>query len=886
MKNFYLLLVLFVLTAFVQNVSAQNISNEGTEFWTVFPTHDPSGSSLATMNVNITAKSNSEVTVSCGTYSETQVIPANTVITFLVPRPDSYIDYDDANQLLTNRGIHIVVKKGKPKVVAYSHVFAGNRSAATLILPYDALGQKYYSMNYTQDNSSTFARNFLVLVAVEDNTDIIINEPGGTKKTVKLLKAGDVYEYMPATHTVDLTGVYVDADQSTSACKRFAAFSGSTSLGISCFTSRDPLLQQLYTVNSWGKVYGVVPFINRQYAIRVLAQEDNTTVTLDGASIGVINKGQYLERILIAPSIVSADKLISVAEYAMSQNCSSTTGSALPIGDPEMVLLNPVEFNIKNITVFSSDKNLIREKYLNVFMKTAKIGSFKINGAAPMNGIWRPMPSDPSYSCIQVQVYDASLTLTADDGFNAIAYGFGNTESYAYSAGTNLASSQFLVFVNKTSKTENSSACIGQNTDFKLTMPYQLSKITWKFSDGTPDFVDNNPVAVVSTVSGQTSYTYTSPVNKVFNAVGSTTLTAIATLANSTSTCITGELELDFTIEVNALAIAAFTMDNDICLGAPTSPKDNSTAGTGGPILKWKWTFDTDEVDGQTPTYTFKTIGTHTVKLSVQNSSGCWTDAPPQVINIKKYLPVITFAPLAPVCINSGTKQFVALEALGLNATDKSFSGPGVSASGLFNPATAGVGVHKITYTFTSTDGCVNTATQNIEVYALPKITLDPIVYILSGGQKMLPAVVPNSNAKYKYKWTPSTGLSKDDILNPIASPDVDTEYQLAVTVDDMCEVTAKILVKVLGEITPPNSFTPNGDGVNDLWNIKSIDSYPDATVEVFTRDGQKVFNSIGYSVPFDGTFQNKPLPVGVYYYIVNPKNGRKAITGPLTIIR
>jgi len=147
MKNFYLFVIILLFTGFATNAVAQNISNEGTDFWTVFPTHDPSNGSLATMNVNVTSKGDSEVTVSCGSYSETKSIPANTVVTFEVSRPQSYIEYADGNKILTNRAIHILVTPGMAKVVAYSHVFAAARSAATLILPKESLGQKYYSMN-------------------------------------------------------------------------------------------------------------------------------------------------------------------------------------------------------------------------------------------------------------------------------------------------------------------------------------------------------------------------------------------------------------------------------------------------------------------------------------------------------------------------------------------------------------------------------------------------------------------------------------------------------------------------------------------------------------------------------------------------------------------
>ncbi len=547
------------------NLHAQNVSNEGTDFWTVFPTHDPSGASLATMNVNITSKNNSRVTVSCGSYTETQDIPANTVVTFLVDRSQSYIDYLDGNQPLSNRGIHILVAPGMPKVVAYSHVFANARSAATLILPMESLGQKYYSMNYTQDG---MGQNYLALVAVEDNTSLILHKRNGPTETIFLPKAGDVYEYISVSRE-DFTGTFVEVD-ANSTCKRFAAFSGSTSSTIVCGGSRDPLLQQLYSVNSWGKNYGLVPFKDRRYLFRVLAQEDNTLVKLNGLTVTTLNKGQFFESpFLTAGAMVSADKLISVAQYSLTQACSSIYGTQI-LGDPEMVLLNPIEFNIKNVTVFSSSKNLIIEKYVNVFMKTAKTGTFRLNGTMP-SVIWTPMTADPLYSYTQITVTDQSLTLTADDGFNAIAYGFGQAESYAYSAGTNLYSTSTISLINISSGLKSSSAaCLGQPTNPSLTVPYRLTKITWDFHDGTT-YVDANLTSPVVTVdnTGAKLYTYTSPVGKVFTGTGTIIITALAVLSpDDTPPCFDGgDLEFNFEIEVVPLGNAFFDVP-DICAGA------------------------------------------------------------------------------------------------------------------------------------------------------------------------------------------------------------------------------------------------------------------------------------------------------------------------------
>jgi len=89
-----------------------------------------------------------------------------------------------------------------------------------------------------------------------------------------------------------------------------------------------------------------------------------------------------------------------------------------------------------------------------------------------------------------------------------------------------------------------------------------------------------------------------------------------------------------------------------------------------------------------------------------------------------------------------------------------------------------------------------------------------------------------------------------------------------------------------LSALSIPNTFTPNGDGINDTWEIKYLDYYPKSTVNIFNRWGQKVFSSIGYPTPWDGTYKGTVLPSGTYYYIIDPKNGQTVFSGWLAIIR
>jgi hypothetical protein len=221
-----------------------------------------------------------------------------------INRGDAYIDELEAGRVLSNRAIRVSGGSGKPKVVVYGHIFAGARSAASLILPKEALGQQYYSMNYISGNTPDPGKNHIVLIASEPNTKIFIRLrgadliPGG----VTLANPGDVYEFLS---NEDLTGANVFVDPETSGCKQFAMFSGTTNSAIiapsGCIgtISSDPLYQQNYPVDSWGKTYGFIPFSStsprgntvrsRGNYVRILAKENGTRVTYNGSSSKNLN---------------------------------------------------------------------------------------------------------------------------------------------------------------------------------------------------------------------------------------------------------------------------------------------------------------------------------------------------------------------------------------------------------------------------------------------------------------------------------------------------------------------------------------------------------------------------------------------------------------------
>jgi gliding motility-associated-like protein len=85
---------------------------------------------------------------------------------------------------------------------------------------------------------------------------------------------------------------------------------------------------------------------------------------------------------------------------------------------------------------------------------------------------------------------------------------------------------------------------------------------------------------------------------------------------------------------------------------------------------------------------------------------------------------------------------------------------------------------------------------------------------------------------------------------------------------------------------TVPNTFTPNGDGVNDLWVIRNYEVYPRMEVSVYNKWGKRIFESGGYLQPWDGTYNGSQVQSGTYYYTIRLNNDDIPFSGTLTIVR
>ncbi len=647
---------------------AQDFSNKGREFWLGYGNHQEMyNSKRQGMTVYITSDVNTSATVAIAgiNFTSTVAITAFQITAVDIPNT-AVLDMEGKSNL----GIHVTADKG---VVVYAHIYYASVSGATLCLPVATLGREYYSVNFTQlaqPGVSASSYSYFFITATEDNTTVEVTPSalttGGRLAGVpftEVLNKGEIYQVLANT---DLTGSIIKSVNTGAGCKRIAVFCGSGRLGIGCgptdvaVTSSDNLFQQMYPLSTWGKKYITVPSKNRprNYYRIVSTNSALANVRLNGAAIAAASftNNFYYEFSGTGTNLIESDEPILVAQYFTTQSCGENTN----YGDPEMIYLNPVEQTISDVTLTSmrlinnATQNL---HFVNIVVKNtaAALSSIKLDGAS-IGSTFIPLPQDPGYAYAQATVSIGTHRIVCDSGFNAIAYGFSGTESYGYSAGTNLKDLYQYVSIDNQYATINFPAgCKNSPLKFSMTFPYQPTQVKWVFDAALHAFgiADTTIAAPVydSTwvVNGRTLYRY--KINKLYTvpATGTYPIKVVAT--NPTSDGCSGEQEVNYDLQIYDKPKLFFTYSNNGCITDPVLFTD-ITDGNGRQIIKYMWNFgDGQLADSAKPSHTYTAGGTYTVNFAVITDIGCLSDTIPKTISVFQP-PNAAFSLAAAACLN------------------------------------------------------------------------------------------------------------------------------------------------------------------------------------------------------------------------------------------
>lgn len=193
----------------------------------------------------------------------------------------------------------------------------------------------------------------------------------------------------------------------------------------------------------------------------------------------------------------------------------------------------------------------------------------------------------------------------------------------------------------------------------------------------------------------------------------------------------------------------------------------------------------------------------------------------------------------------------------------------------------------KVTATVTCFSHCQDTLTSNFYIFAVADFLVDAgkDVHINQGETVQLNGQTNQSSIL----WSPPYAMNNPNTIRPIVQPKETTTYFLTVS-NGNCSITDEVTVFVDKGLVIPNTFSPNGDGVNDDWEILGIQNYPNCHIQVYDRWGQLVFQTSGYpqNKRWKGTSKSgKNLSAGAYYYVIDLHNNDKSkpIKGVVSII-
>lgn len=178
-----------------------------------------------------------------------------------------------------------------------------------------------------------------------------------------------------------------------------------------------------------------------------------------------------------------------------------------------------------------------------------------------------------------------------------------------------------------------------------------------------------------------------------------------------------------------------------------------------------------------------------------------------------------------------------------------------------------------------------------VDVKPLPTVTAGEDHIIIKGSEVQIDASSPNN---VSYVWSEDYKLSCTNCQSPMASPEKDTSYLVTAINEFGCKATDKLYIRVIEDcagkiVYVPNTFTPNGDGQNDVLKVFGPGVASVKLLRVFNRWGQLVFETTNPNISWDGTFNGAELNPGVYMYYMDVEciNGERTIKkGDVTLLR
>ena len=852
------------------------------------------------------------------------------------------IESKPPNKVL-NYGIYI---QSTSFITAYYEESSQNNPEMFVLKGMNALGQNFFIPSQTlMDNDSTkvpAAYSAFDIVATQDNTTVtitpakdIVGHKAGTTFTITLNKgqsfSSAAIAYLAAGH---LAGSIVTSDKPIAITIKDDSIGGG-----GYYACLDLAGDQIVPLSIIGTKYISIPgYLNNAPPptpptdwVFILATQNNTAVNINGVLETTLNAGQTYRR-GVHDSTLYIDASLPV--YALH-----LSGFSCEVGH---ALLPTIECTGSTTVGFTRSMSI--PLFMNILVPTGGETGFTFNGGTSVinssmfntvpftNGLWK-------YARIQVSTTDlpagsgAVVTNSLQQFHLGVIHGDNNGCRYGYF-------SDFNHFVEKLSSTApNNTVC--QNDLVQLICDVGNTLYVNYQWTGPNGYTSTTQSPVISNVQLNNAGTYYCNATKTncsnltdslvlkVNKLPNTTIAVnnpvcTGTTANFSSlnaVATSSDIWIDptnnivsltnsYTKPIHQLTDSGRYILKESLLGCAKSDTihllvDSTPVATllsNNPPCKYKFLalqtgatiagtsfqitgpngFNVVNIKDTVFNYVERDTGIYTLTASL---NGCTSTS--SITTSIRAVPVINLNPISAVCENNipffiQASETTSIKGFGL------FTGKGITddSTGLFNPQIAGSGSSAIQYAYYATDGCADSVYQTVIVSPAPFVTTTPTQTIFAGNNVTLKTVITGSYNTIL--WSPSFTLNNATIPSPVASPLVNTTYTINVYNNDGCTATDTALVKVVNNIKIPNAFSPNGDGINDLWEIKDLNGISSVTVFIFDRNGQKVYDYTGNNIAWDGKYGGQQAPIGTYYYIVkvNDESRTQTYSGWILLIR
>jgi len=421
-------LIMTAILFYQPALMAQDLDNKGEEFIVSY-IPNPLGSPVFT-EVHLTADTPTEVTVrypfNAPTFETTVAVNPGDVTIVEVPNTTAS---NWPTETPANNAVHLFAEEEFVTYMVNRAVFS---SDAALALPVETMNTEYIVMTYDE----VFDRAQFVVTAAFDNTTVTItpsNDTVGGKLAGEPfeveLNRGEGYMVRQAVTGTNggLAGSIVTSD------KPVGLTNGNGCTQVPAGTSAcDGIFQVGQPVQSWGNEVLVVNLPNRPNGsiYRILASEDDTSLTQNGVEIATLNRGEYHETPpLPGNHVFAGNKPIYVVQFM--------TGVSSPgaiSGDPAMGNMVPTAQFLEDYTFSTVGGSQFAQHWLTVIANNADLQTITIDGAPIGEGQFSPIDGT-SFSAATFELTEGTHVTSSLNPHGITVQGYNSADSYMYPGG-------------------------------------------------------------------------------------------------------------------------------------------------------------------------------------------------------------------------------------------------------------------------------------------------------------------------------------------------------------------------------------------------------------------------------------------------------------------